>query len=148
MKGTSNFSKDRKNPPKPSMKLFDALTGKLLLDVPHEQEVTATFNPTGDQIITETRGVVRYWSTASGEELATLREPLIGTEVIFSPDREQFVVLTPKEPAELWSISKRKQVGEMNIGRSFRSFFSPDGRAFYSVNPGGVVRAWSLDSGD
>ena len=148
MKGTSLFSKNRKNPPKPCMKLFDALTGKLLLDVPHEQEVTATFNPTGDQIITETRGVVRYWSTASGEELATFREPLIGTEVIFSPDREQFVVLTPKEPAELWSISKRKQVGEMNIGRSFRSFFSPDGRAFYSVNPGGVVRAWSLDSGD
>lgn len=147
-KGTSNFSKNRKNPPKPCMKLFDAQTGKLLLDVPHEQEVTATFNPTGDQIITETRGVVRYWSTASGEELARFREPLIGTKVIFSPDRERFVVLTPKKPAELWSISKRKQVGKMNVGRSFLSFFSPDGRAFYSLNPGGVVRAWSLNSGD
>lgn len=132
-------------PPQPVVKLWDMKTGKELLNLPHPQGVQASFNTAGDQILTETRGMFTYWDAATGKKLATLREPFIGTNVVFSPQGEHFVVLTPDQPAELWNVAEKRKVREMEIQTPFHSFFSPDGKTFYSLNRTGEFRWWSLD---
>ena len=134
-----------RQPAEPSMKLWDAETGKLLIHKPHQQGVTASFNESGDQIITACRGVITYWDTASGKELATRREPLIGTTVVFCPNGKYFVVAEPDEPLELWSTADQKPIRRMEIEKPYRNFFSRDSRTFYSLTRAGEFRTWSLD---
>ena len=134
-----------RQPAEPSMKLWGAETGKLLIHKPHQQGVTASFNESGDQIITACRGVITYWDTATGKELATRREPLIGTTVVFCPNGKYFVVATPDEPLELWSIADQKPIARMEIEKPYRNFFSRGSRTFYSLTRAGDFRSWSID---
>jgi len=139
-----------RQPAEPSMKLWDAQTGKLLIHKPHQQGVTASFNESGDQIVTACRGLITYWDIALGKQLKTLREPLIGTNVVFSPKGKHFVVITPEEPMELWSLTGQNPIALMKLGKPFHSFFSRDSRTFYSLTRAGDFRSWSIDgeSGD
>ncbi|MDA1013765.1 MAG: WD40 repeat domain-containing protein [Planctomycetota bacterium] len=132
-------------PAEPCMKLWDAQTGKLLIHKPHQQGVTASFNESGDQIITACRGVITYWDIASGKELATRREPLISTTVVFCPNGKYCVVAEPDESLELWSIADQKPIGRMAIENPYRTFFSHDGKTFYSLTRAGEFRTWSLE---
>lgn len=141
----SHYVKDGSKSPQPSMKLWNAKTGKQLGHKPHLQAVTASFNESGERILTECRGVITYWDAASGKKLTTLREPLIGTEVVFSPNGKYFVVVTPDEPLELWSISDQKPIARMEIDKPYRSLFSRDSRTFYSLTRAGQFRSWSLE---
>ncbi|MBL8809745.1 MAG: PD40 domain-containing protein [Planctomycetaceae bacterium] len=130
-------------PAAPSTKLWDAATGKLLIETPHQQGVTATFSESGDQIVTASRGVITFYDTASGKELATHREPKIGTDVVFCPNGRYFVVITPDEPLELWSIVAQEPVCRMEFASPYLSFFSHDSRNLYSLTRGGEFRSWS-----
>jgi WD40 repeat protein len=164
-------------PPAPQavVKLWDAMTGKELLNLAHppvapdphhgsHRDVRASFNKAGDQILTERQGQINYWDTATGKRLATLREPFVPsptvinpTTVIFSPQGDFFVVLKRDQTAELWNVAERKQVREMeapfflNVFSTDHSrFFSPDGKTFYSLLSGhmrqkGEFQWWSLD---
>ncbi len=134
-----------RQPAKPSMKLWDAQTGKLIMEKPQPQGVTASFNQTGDQIITACRGLITYWDTASGKKLATHREPFIGTNVVFGPNGKYFVIAEPDKPLELWSIADQKPIGRMEIEKPFRIFFSRDSRTLYSLTRAGEFRSWSID---
>lgn len=146
----SPFIEGIRQPAEPSMKLWDAATGKLLIRKPHLQGVTASFNESGDQIVTACRGLITYWDIASDKQLKTLREPLIGTNVVFSPNGKHFVVITPEEPMELWSLPGQRPIALMKLDKPFRSFFSSDGKHFYSLTRAGDFRSWSIDgeSGD
>ena len=134
-----------RQPAEPSMKLWGAQTGELLIHKPHQQGVTAAFNESGDQIVTACRGVITYSDIASDNQLKTLREPLIGTNVVFSPTGKHFVVITPEEPMELWSLPGQKPIALMKLDKPFLSFFSGDGRTFYSLTRAGDFRSWSID---
>jgi WD40 repeat protein len=133
---------------------------------PHQlshRDVRASFNRTGDQILTERQGQITYWDTATGKQLATLREPFVPsrkrspTTVIFSPNGEFFIVLKRDQAAELWNVAERKKVCELEVpfrphpsSMDHSRFFSPDGRTFYSLQSGysrqsGEFRWWSLD---
>jgi WD40 repeat protein len=141
----SPYIKGIRQPAEPSMKLWDAETGKMLIHKPHLQGVTASFNQTGDQIVTACRGLITYWDITSGKQLKTLREPLIGTNVVFSPSGKHFVVITPEEPMELWSLPGQRPIAMMKLDKPFRSFFSSDGKTFYSLTRAGDFRSWSID---
>ena len=146
----SSYIEGFRQPAEPSMKLWDAQTGKLLVHKPHQQGVTASFNESGDQIITACRGLITYWDIASGKPLKTLRGPLIGTTVVFSPNGKHFVVITPEEPMELWSLPGQNPIARMKLGKPYHSFFSRDSRTFYSLTRAGEFRSWAIDgeSGD
>lgn len=159
----------RQRPVKPPaaesvVKLWDAMTGKELLDLPHAPivhdarhgahgDVRASFNKEGDQILTERRGLITYWNAATGEMLATVREPSVPPPtVILSPNSDFFVVLKRRDqPAELWNVATKKKVREMDVPylsefwsmRGYR-YFAADGETFYSLDKG-EFRWWSLD---
>ena len=141
----SPYMKDIRQPAEPSMKLWNAETGKLLIHKPHLQGVTASFNESGDQVITACRGRITYWDTASGEQSKTLREPLIGTNVVFSPNGKHFVVINPEGPMELWSLPGQMPIALMEHDMPSRSFFSRDSNTFYSLTRAGDFRSWSID---
>lgn len=153
-------------PPKSMVKLWDAKTGKSLLELPHsageidphpeaELDVRAAFNRDGDQFLTDWRGRVTLWDSSTGKELATLREASFPTPtVVFSPRGDFFVVLQHDQLAELWSVAKRKKIREIEVpfeSRTFfqcnERFFSRDGKTFYSLESGDF-RWWSLDDLD
>lgn len=142
--GRSPYVGDRQGKPAPCIKVWDAATGMLLWNADQPQAVTASFNESGDQILTECRGLITCWETASGKQLKTLREPLIGTEVVFCPTGKFFVVQTPDKPLELWSISTMKQVARLEFGEPYLCFFSVDSRACYALSRAGTFRSWSL----
>jgi hypothetical protein len=75
---------------------------------------------------------------------------LIGTNVVFSPNGKHFVVITPEEPMELWSLSGQRPIALMKLDKPFRSFFSGDSRTFYSLTRAGEFRSWPIvgESGD
>ncbi|MFO0977084.1 MAG: WD40 repeat domain-containing protein [Planctomycetaceae bacterium] len=141
----SQYIERSQQPASPSIKLWDAATGKLLVEKPYQQAVTAAFNESGDQIVTASRGVITFLDTESGKEQATLREPQIHTEVVFCSNGRYFVVITPDEPMELWSIAKHEPVCRMEITTPYKSFFSRDGSTFYSLTREGDFRSWSID---
>lgn len=141
----SQYAPRRGKRPQPVVRLWDLRTGELLLDKPHPQLARATFNESGDEILTECRGVITYWNRESGEKLATLRDPLIGTNAVFDPAGRHFVVLVPEGAAELWSVAERKRIRDIDITEQFHSAFSSDGRSFHTVTRSGKFRVWNLD---
>jgi hypothetical protein len=108
------------------------------------QAVGGSFNRSGEQILTECRGLVTYWNAESDGKLVTRREPLIGTEILFSPKGEYSVVVVADKPAELWSDAEKKQIGQMEIEKPFRTFFSRDSQMFFSLTRAGKFQSWSL----
>lgn len=140
--------KKAKRGAKPAVTLWDASTGRQVLNIPHLQSANASFNESGDQIVTACRGLITYFDTVSGEELRTLRTPLIGTQVTFSPNRKFFVVHEPGEALELWNVSSQKPVGRLAIEKPYSKFFSPDDGMFYSLTRAGEFRSWSMEGLD
>lgn len=140
--------KKAKRDPEPAVTLWDASTGTQVLNIPHLQSANASFNESGDQIVTACRGLITYFSTTSGEELKTLRTPLIGTQVTFSPRRKFFVVHEPDTEMELWNMSVQKPIGRLAIKKPYNKFFSPDDGMFYSLTRAGEFRSWSMDGLD
>lgn len=140
--------KKAKRDAKPAVSVWDASTGRQVLNIPHLQSANASFNESGDQIVTACRGLITYFDSASGEELKTLRSPLIGTQVTFSPNRKFFVVHEPGEALELWNVSSQKPVGRLAIEKPHSKFFSPDDGMFYSLTLAGELRSWSMQGLD
>lgn len=84
-------------------------------------------------------------SGAVDDQLTAVREPLVGTEVIFGAIGRHFVVITPDQLTELWSLPGQKPIAQLKFDQPFWSFFSNDGKTFYSSTRAGKFRSWSLD---
>lgn len=140
--------KKAKRDAKPAVTMWDASTGRQVLNIPHLQSANASFNESGDQIVTACRGLITYFDTVSGKELRTLRTPLIGTQVTFSPNRKFFVVHEPEKALELWNLSSQKPVGRLAIEKPYSKFFSADDSMFYSLSRGGEFHSWSMEGLD
>jgi WD40 repeat protein len=130
--------------------LWDTSTGKELRRLPVKGANAAAFSPDGTQLASVVGdGTVALWEARTGKELATFREPDVGTlvGVAFAPDASMLAV------AGVRGIVLRETATRQSL-RTLRSEFSggvvpvfaPDGKTLLASGFG-AIHLWDVATG-
>jgi RNA polymerase sigma factor (sigma-70 family) len=136
---------------------WDPKTGKQMRRFEgHEASVyDLAFSPDGKWLATSvgSESLVGIWDTASGKEVARLREqgeerPNV-TAVAFSPDGKLLAAGSADGSVRLWQPDTRKLVRRLEVCRGWVKtvVFSPDGKRLASAGEDKVIHLWDVTSG-
>jgi WD40 repeat protein/serine/threonine protein kinase len=122
--------------------IWDADTGRKILDIPGFKANTARFSPDGTTLMacrfTEATGL---WDTASGNRMFEIEHG----SAYFSPTGRQFVTTDNDNLATIWDTKTKENLLEF---RQSRVRFSPDGKRIVVFGrAGNAVTIWSLADG-
>ena len=144
-----------------TVRLWDAETGGMLLEVADVSVEDASFSPDGRTFLTVASRlyVVQLWDVVTGEELLRLSKdaPYVNN-ASFSPDGRTIVTVSRMDGATLWDaqtgdelfyIASPMVVTETSISESgfvtHSAVFSPDGRILLTT--GKEARVWNAVTG-
>ncbi|MFE2151758.1 CHAT domain-containing protein [Streptomyces lavendulae] len=136
-------------------RVWDAATGRLLLDVRHAMGVNAlAFDPDGTRIATGgSNASVRVWDvTGIREELLNIRHGGQGWSfvkaVAFSPDGTRIATGSSDHTARLWDAATGRRLIELRHGDGVRAVaFSPDGTRIATGSSDHTARVWDAATG-
>lgn len=110
---------------------------------------SVAFSPDGRQVAAGGVGTVQVWDATTGEEKATLRDPV--TDLIhslcFSPDGRSLAVGRGNNVA-LWDLATAKRQTTFNglASEVIHVAFAPDGKTVTALSRGKSIRSWSTIS--
>jgi WD40 repeat protein/serine/threonine protein kinase len=137
------------------VKIWDAVTGKLVHDLPAQEERVhfPAFNPDGDRLAAANRdGGITIWDAATGGELLALYgvSPVF-TAIAFSPDGTRLAAGGKGGIVHIWdSVTGKLLTTIPNPDGTpiIELVYSPDGDSVYSYDLSGISNAWDVDSGE
>jgi WD40 repeat protein/predicted Ser/Thr protein kinase len=135
-----------------SVRVWDALTGQLLHELPHKGGGChdVQFSPDGRLVATagfDNRACV--WELATGEKLATLDHPDWAFSAVFSPDGKHLLTACRDGMARLWDWRAGRLVCPPfeHEHEVLAVRFTPDGRHVLSASQDGVLKVWEWRTG-
>ncbi|MGW8355687.1 CHAT domain-containing protein [Streptomyces wedmorensis] len=136
-------------------RVWDATTGRLLLDVRHAAGLNAVaFDPGGTRIATgSSDATARIWDAAGiREDLPDLRHGGHGwafvQAVAFSPDGTRIATGTSDRTARVWDATTGQQLLEVLHGAGVNAVaFSPDGTRITTASSDHTARVWDATTG-
>ena len=133
-------------------RLWDAASGKLCRELPHEDAVRCgAFGRRGGVIATGCRdGTVRLWETASGKAIGRpIRQAHPVLAVAVSSDGEFILSGSSDRAARLWSVATQEPIGSplLHTGEVTAVAISRDGMRMLTGS-GRTARLWSLPPPD
>lgn len=136
-----------------TVKLWDAVTGRLLRTVEHSNWVSSVaFSPDAARLLSgSVDGVLKVWDARTGEPLRTIKvasSATLGMPVAFSPDGRR--LLSGGWPAiKLWDAGTGSLIRAMDGHSDLISsvIFSPDGRRVLSGSYDRTVKLWDAATG-
>ncbi len=137
-----------------SAKLWDAISGSLLLDLKaHTKYVwTAQFCPDGKKIVTASfDGNAEIWDANTGNVLFKLKGHTNQVwSAQFSPDGKKIVTASRDSTSRIWNAVTGEQLLVLKGHTSYVSSasFSPDGKNIVTASYDGTAKVWDATSGD
>jgi WD40 repeat protein len=137
-------------------RLWDVATGKEILQLKGKFWLNdAVFKSDGRTLITEDAWTIRYWSTATGEELRRFERHsddgsrmARGNRLALSPDEKILASAGSDSKILLWNTETGKPINEQGHAAQVSSLaYSPDGRLLATGAHDGTVRIWDLRTG-
>jgi len=118
-----------------NIKIWDAITGELIRNIPQANATNISFSPDGNRIGStnlnnETRNIVRIWSITNGNELMTLIGHSDGVRSLtYSPDGRQIMTSSYDGTIKIWNAGNGQVIRTIDSGIRFESaVYSPNGR--------------------
>jgi WD40 repeat protein/serine/threonine protein kinase/tetratricopeptide (TPR) repeat protein len=111
------------------------------------------FSPDGKTLASCSRGFVKFWDAATGQERATLPKPRVfgWDRVTFSPDGKilaQASGPTPDAMATLWDLVTRQVHATLAPSTNVRCFsFAPDGKTLVTGSEQKTLKIWDVATG-
>lgn len=149
----------------PFVKLWDAITGKMLVTIEHSSHGrSAQFSPEGKKIVTvsEKDSMAKIWDVNTGALIAELRGHLAPvTSAVFSPDGQNIVTTSfdlfqpppgKDNTAKVWDAHNGNLVADFkdNIGGVTVAQFSPDSKKLAIASGGirrsNIIKMWDLQN--
>ncbi|MEY2565252.1 MAG: hypothetical protein QOH88_3445 [Verrucomicrobiota bacterium] len=133
-------------------RVWDAKTGKLLVDLEGHQDAvtTAQFSPDGSRIVTGSKDkTARIWDAQNGKLLSTILEKGALHSAQFSPDGQRIVTASRDWEARVWEARSGELLAtlqEHNVWLKTAQF-SPDGQRIVSTSQDYAVRLWDANTG-
>jgi WD40 repeat protein/class 3 adenylate cyclase len=133
--------------------IWDAVTGELLLALPHQNAYFASvsFSPDGTHLLTTSDdGAVRVWDVNDGKELLTLYGQTANVaNAAYSPDGTRVVTTTGNNQVKvLEAATGRELLTVAGHSRGVRTVgFSPDGARIVTASDDGTARVWNISPG-
>jgi WD40 repeat protein len=144
---------------KPNASVWDAETGKLLLDLKHNDRVNAAacsviaFSADGRRILTASASArfgASLWDSATGVEVLGLRGHQAAINyAAFSPDQSRIATASDDRTVRIWDAQTGKELlllrGHTKGVRSVQ--FSPDGHLLLTQSDDHTARLWDVATG-
>ena len=127
----------------PTVRIWDAITGKCIA-TPYDGAVSkASFSPDGEKIIVAS-GKAQIWAVATGEQITEFAGHTGVVDASFSPDGERIVTASSDTTARIWDAVMGKQIAVLkgHIGSINSASFSPDGRRIVTASCDNTTRIW------
>jgi energy-coupling factor transporter ATP-binding protein EcfA2 len=129
--------------------LWDAITGKELLQMKHRDSVNAVaFSPDGKTVVTGSKDkTARLWDAVTGSKLMRLPHEDNVLAVAFSPDGKTILTGSKDKTARLWDVVTGKLLLTLQHKDSVNAVaFSVDGKTLLTGSVDGV-RLWDASTG-
>ncbi|MDE3089474.1 MAG: PQQ-binding-like beta-propeller repeat protein, partial [Chloroflexota bacterium] len=133
-------------------KIWDATTGKELLDLPGQLNfvVQVAFSPDGTRLATASySGQATVYDATTGNELMVLRGSTWINDVAFSPDGKRLVAATLDKTARVWNIGPTQELLTIvdPTGNINSLNYSPDGSRLVTADQYNVAIVWDAATG-
>lgn len=132
------------------VKLWDALTGKLLFDLNgHVQNIkSVAFTTDGTTLVSSDTETIILWNTKTGQLIRTITAHKNGVfAAIVTPDGQTLVSAGADNTIKLWDIKTGKLQRSLKAEARVLAV-SPDGKTLFSGGEnGGKIRIWNLATG-
>ncbi len=132
-----------------SARVWDAASGKELLRLQHDAEVTEiAFSPDGTRLATASAdGTARVWDAQNGDELFSLAHEDQVLDIAFSPDGTRLATASADLTARVWDAATGEELFRLeHTDWATRLAFSPDGRTLAVAAE--QTYLWDVSSGD
>jgi COMPASS component SWD3 len=133
-----------------TVKLWDALTGKLLFDLNgHVQNIkSVAFTPDGTTLVSSDTETIKLWNTKTGQLIRTITAHKNGVfAAIVTPDGQTLVSTGADNTIKLWNIKTGKLQRSLKAEAHVLAV-SPDSKTLFSGGEnGGKIRIWNLATG-
>jgi eukaryotic-like serine/threonine-protein kinase len=141
--------------PDPTIKLWDAATGRLIRawNGGHGTVAALAFSPNGRTLASGhliQQNNVRIWDAATGRLLTTVEGHTDRVRaLVFAPDGNSLATASSDGTVRLWDVTSWRERSVLKgHGDSVHAVaFSPDGKTLASAGNEGDMRLWNLESG-
>jgi hypothetical protein len=133
-----------------SARVWDAASGKQLLEVRHGSQVAAVvFSPDGARLATGSADdSARVWDAASGNQLLEVRHDYVVKAVVFSPDGAWLATGSADDSARVWDAASGNQLLKVrHDGTVWAVAFNPDGTRLATASYDRSARVWDAVTG-
>jgi len=131
-------------------KLWDATTGKLMVDVRgHTAAIyDASFSPDGKRLLTASGdSTAKIWDAATGVLLFDIKEHSAAVyAALFSPDGKKIVTTAKDRTVKLWEVSSGKILIDFKSKATLLPQFSPDGKKMLIASDNQIT-VWDVTPG-
>ena len=134
-------------------RIWDVATGKEICRLKGQFWLNdAVFKSDGKTLITEDAQTIRYWSTATGEELRRFERHsddgsrmARGNRLALSPDEKILASAGSDSKILLWNTETGKPINEQGHAAQVSSLaYSPDGKMLATAGHDNTVRVWDV----
>jgi len=130
-------------------RVWDALTGQVIMPLGTDGASSGQFSPDGNYIVTAAwDDTARLWDARTGQPFAQpLRHLAWVTSVQFSPNNQWIVTASKDKTARVWDRESGQLLAELlkHSGPVLSAGFSPDGRRVLTASAAdGTARIWEI----
>lgn len=129
------------------VRVWNAVTGKMVTNLPVAGNASVVFSPDGDWLMTSTKDIDQFWTVGTwGPAHCILRDGMlnIAGHGVFSPDSQLVATRHGRTQIQLCETRTGRVLASLQRGHQLPLCFSPDGAQLVTTGDDGLIQVWDL----